>query len=130
MLKINFFNLIVIYNIKKALETAVAFIEAAEKHISALKCRVDNMSRNNNSKENSDENIIKVIRFEVKAAVHTAIQEASSPPAPSTTPRSWASIADSRPWGSSTGIAQEPRIVVSARRKREVIVHKRESDFF
>jgi hypothetical protein len=129
-LKTNFFNLVAARNIEKALETAAAFIEAAEKRVSALEYRVDDTSRNNNSKENNDENIIKVIRSEVKAAVQTAIREASSPPAPSTTPRSWASIAGSRPWGGNAGIAQEPRIVVPARREREVIVRKGEGDFF
>jgi hypothetical protein len=127
-LKTNFFNLVAARNIEKALEAAAAFIEAAEKRVSALERRVDDASRNNNSKENSDENIIKVIRSEVKAAVQTAIQEASSSPAPSTTPKSWASIAGSRPWGGSAGIAQEPRIVVPARREREVIVRKGEGD--
>jgi hypothetical protein len=40
-----------------------------KKRVSALKHYIDNVFRNINSKENSDENIIKVIRFEVKAAV-------------------------------------------------------------
>jgi hypothetical protein len=61
MLKVNFFNLIVAYNIEKALKIAAAFIKAAEKHINTLKRCVNDAFCNNNSKENSDENIIKII---------------------------------------------------------------------
>jgi len=127
-LKTNFFNLVAARNTEKALEAAAAFIEAAEKRVSALERREDDASRNNNSKENSDENIIKIIRSEVKTAVQTAIRETSSSPAPSSAPRSWASVVGSRPWGGSAGVAQEPRIVVPARREREVIVRKGEGD--
>ena len=86
-LKTNFFNLVAARNIKKVLEAGAVFIEAAEKRVNALEYRVDNASRNNNSKENSDENIIKVIRFKVKAAVQTVIREASLSLTLSTIPR-------------------------------------------
>jgi hypothetical protein len=60
-LKINFFNLIVACNTKKALKTIIAFIKTAEKRVNVLKYRMNNAFRNNDSEENSDENIIKVI---------------------------------------------------------------------
>lgn len=69
MLKTNFFNLIVARNTEKTLKTTTIFIKAAEKRVNALKCRVNDAFRNNDSEENNDKNIIKVIRFEVKAAV-------------------------------------------------------------
>lgn len=128
LLKTQFFNLVAARDTEKALEAAEAFIVAAEKRVDALKHRVDDASHNKSSKENSDENIIKIIRSEVKAAVQTAIQETNPTPTPPTTPRSWASIAGSRPWGGSAGTTQEPRIVVPARREREVIVRKGEGN--
>ena len=69
MLKINFFNLITTRNIEKAFEAIAAFIEAVKKRVNALKRCVNDAFRNNNNKENSDENIIKVIQSEVKAAI-------------------------------------------------------------
>jgi hypothetical protein len=68
-LKANFFNLVVTRNIEKALKAAAVFIKTAEKCISALKCRMNNVFYNNNSKENSNENIIKIIQFKIKTAV-------------------------------------------------------------
>jgi hypothetical protein len=87
-LKINFFNLIAARNTEKALKTAAVFIKAAEKRVSALECRMNNTSRNKDSKENSDKNIIKVIQFEVKAAVQTAVRKTSLSPTSSTISRS------------------------------------------
>jgi hypothetical protein len=60
-LKINFFNLIAMRNTEKAFKATTVFIKTAEKCINALKCCVNNTFRNNNSKENNDKNIIKVI---------------------------------------------------------------------
>src|SRR5947207_13425990 len=56
-LKTIFFNLAAARKTEKALEAAVAFIEAAEARIIALKRRVNDASRNN-----SNENIINIIR--------------------------------------------------------------------
>jgi hypothetical protein len=48
-------------NTEKALKTAAVFIKVAEKRVNALKCCMNDAFHNNDSKENSDENIIKVI---------------------------------------------------------------------
>ena len=128
MLKTNFFNLVAARNTEKALEAAATFIETAEKRVSALERRVDDASRNNSNKENNEENIIKVIRSEVKIAVQTAIRETNTTPALATTPRTWASIAGSKPWGGGALTAQEPCIVVPARREREVVIRKGEEN--
>jgi hypothetical protein len=69
MLKTNFFNLIITHNIKKALKITAVFIKAAKKHVSVLKHYINNASCNNDNKENSNENIIKVIQSKVKATV-------------------------------------------------------------
>jgi len=61
MLKINFFNLVVTRNIEKAFKVVIAFIKAAKKYINILEYCVDNVFCNNNSKENNNKNIIKVI---------------------------------------------------------------------
>jgi hypothetical protein len=60
-LKTNFFNLIITRNTEKALKIIIVFIEIAEKRVNVLKRRMNDVSRNNNSKENSDGNIIKII---------------------------------------------------------------------
>jgi hypothetical protein len=60
-LKVNFFNLVTVYNIEKVLKTIIVFIKTAEKRVSALKYHMNDTFRNNNNKENSDENIIKII---------------------------------------------------------------------
>jgi hypothetical protein len=95
-----------------------------------LKYRMNNAFRNNDSEENSDENIIKVIWSEIKAAVQTAIREASSSPTLSTTPRLWASIAGNRLWKGNAGIAQEPHIVIPARREKKSSYAKKKTTFF
>jgi hypothetical protein len=68
-LKTNFFNLIAVRNTEKVLKIAAVFIKATEKHVSVLKYCMNDVFYNNNSEENSNENIIKVIRFKVKAVV-------------------------------------------------------------
>jgi hypothetical protein len=60
-LKINFFNLITAHNTEKAFKVTAIFIKTIEKRINTLKYRVNNASRNNDSEENSNKNIIKVI---------------------------------------------------------------------
>jgi len=122
-LKTTFLNLVAARETEKALEAAVAFIEAAEARVIALERRVNDASRNN-----SNENIIDVIRKEVKTAVQTAIRQTDSVSTSPTTPRSWASIASSKPWGAGATAAQEPRVVVPARREREVVVRKGDGD--
>jgi hypothetical protein len=122
-LKTTFFNLAAARETEKALEAAAAFIEAAEARVIALERRVGDASRNNNN-----ESIIDVIRTEVKTAVQTAIRETGSISTSPTTPRSWASIASSKPWGAGATAALEPRVVVPARREREVVVRKGDGD--
>jgi hypothetical protein len=73
ILKTNFFNLITARNTKKAFKAITAFIKAAEKRVDALKCYVNNAFRNNNSKENNNKNIIKIIQSEIKTAMQTVI---------------------------------------------------------
>jgi hypothetical protein len=69
MLKANFFNLVITYNTEKAIKAAAVFIKATEKHVNMLKYYVNNTFCNNNSKENSNENIIKIIQSEIKTAM-------------------------------------------------------------
>jgi hypothetical protein len=73
ILKINFFNLIAARNTEKALKVTIIFIKAVKKCVNTLEYHMNDASRNNNSKENSNENIIKIIQSEIKAAVQTAI---------------------------------------------------------
>ena len=61
MLKINFFNLIIIHNTEKTFETATVFIKTVEKCVNALKYCINNIFHYNNNKKNSDKNIIKII---------------------------------------------------------------------
>jgi len=61
MLKINLFNLIAIHNIEKAFKAVIAFIKVTKKCISVLEYCINNIFYNNNSKKNSNKNIIKVI---------------------------------------------------------------------
>ena len=124
-LKTTFFNLVAVRDIEKALETATAFIEAAETRVNALERRANDASHND---KNSNEDIAKIIRTEVKTAVQTALRETGSTPAPSTTPKTWANVASSRPWGAGALAGQEPHIVVPARREREVVVRKGDGD--
>jgi hypothetical protein len=60
-LKTNFFNLIAARNIKKTFEIIIIFIKTAEKRVNMLKRRINDASRNNNNKKNSNKNIIKII---------------------------------------------------------------------
>jgi hypothetical protein len=127
-LKTTFFNLVAARDIEKALETATAFIEAAEKRVNALERRVSDAFHNdkNDDEDFEDfedlEDFAKIIRAEIKTAVQTALRETGATPAPSITPKTWANVA-----GGALA-AQEPRIVVPARREREVVVRKGDSD--
>jgi hypothetical protein len=69
MLKINFFNLIIIYNIEKAFKTITIFIKIIKKYINTLKYYINDIFYNNNNKKNSNKNIIKIIWFEIKAII-------------------------------------------------------------
>jgi hypothetical protein len=91
-LKTIFFNLATARETEKALKAAAAFIEAVKVRVIALERRVSDASRNNNN-----ESIIDVIRTEIKTAVQTVIREIGSVLTSPTTPRSWASIASSKP---------------------------------
>jgi hypothetical protein len=46
---------------KKALKTIIVFIKATEKCVNMLERYMNNASRSNDSKENNNENIIKII---------------------------------------------------------------------
>jgi hypothetical protein len=66
MLKTIFFNLVIARDVEKALEIAIAFIEAAEKRVNALKRRVNDAPYNDKT---NNEDIIKIIYTEIKTAV-------------------------------------------------------------
>jgi hypothetical protein len=61
MLKILFFNLIIIYNIKKAFKIIAAFIIIIKRYINILKYYVNDAAINDNNKKINNKNIIKII---------------------------------------------------------------------
>ena len=69
MLKTTFFNLVAARDIEKALETAIAFIEATEKRVNALERHVNDASYNDKNDDEDFEDFAKIIRAEVKTAV-------------------------------------------------------------
>jgi hypothetical protein len=88
-LKTTFFNLVTARDVEKALETAIAFIEAAEKRVNALKRRVNDAPYNDKS---NNEDIVKNIYTEIKTAVQTAFRETGSTPAPSIISKIWVNV--------------------------------------
>ena len=69
MLKTTFFNLVAARDIEKAFETAIAFIETAEKRVNALERHVNDASYNDKNDDEDFEDFTKIIRAEVKTAV-------------------------------------------------------------